>query len=76
MRKSVKFKEAALENKARFIEALPYIADSRRIRIKPRSNEESIGIFIATAELVQQAYQSGRLVRKEPKGFVLNAIKR
>lgn len=76
MKKPVSFEKASLENKARFIEALPYIADSRKTRTKPRSIEESTGISIATAEVVQKAYQSGRLIRKFPKGFILNEFKR
>lgn len=76
MKKPITFKEASLENRTRFIQALPYIADSRTTRTKPRSDEESTGISIATAELVQKAYQSGRLIRKSPKGFILNEFKR
>lgn len=76
MKKPITFEQASLVNKARFIEALPYIAGSRKHRIKPRSSEESIGISVATAEVVQEAFQSGRLIRKSPKGFILNEFKR
>lgn len=76
MKKPVTFEKAALVNKARFIEALPYIAGSRKPRTKLRSIEESIGISIATAEMVQDAFRSGRLIKKSPKGFVLNEFKR
>ena len=76
MKRPITFEQASLENKARLIEALPYIAGSRKSRTKPRSIEESIGISIATAEVVQKAFQSGRLIRKSPKGFVLNEFKR
>ncbi|MHB9094366.1 MAG: hypothetical protein ACYC21_06810 [Eubacteriales bacterium] len=71
MKRPVTFEKASSENKARLIKALPYIAGSRKPRSKPRSIEESIGISIATAELVQKAYKTGRLVRKSPKGFIL-----
>ena len=76
MRKPVAFEKASLANKARLIEALPYINASRKPRTKPRSTEESIGISIATAEAVQNAFESGRLIRKSPKGFVLNEFKK
>jgi hypothetical protein len=76
VKRAVKFEQAYLENKARFIEALPFIAGSRRLRTKPRSIEESIGISIATADMVKKAIESGRLVRKYPKGFTLNEFKR
>jgi len=76
MKKPVIFEQASVANKARFIKALPYIAGSRKSRAKPRSIEESIGISVATAEVVQEAFRSGRLIRKSPKGFVLNEFKR
>jgi hypothetical protein len=76
VKKPITFEQASLVNKARFIEALPYIAGSRKSRTKPRSIEESIGISIATAEVVQEAFRSGRIIRKSPKGFVLNEFKR
>ena len=76
MKKPVTLEEASLENKARLIEALPYIAGSKKPRTKPRSPEESIGISISTAEVVQNAFKSGRLIRKSPKGFVLNEFKK
>lgn len=53
------------------MKALPFIAGSRKPRAKPRSAEESIGIAIATAEAVRNAYKTGRIARKSPKGFVL-----
>jgi hypothetical protein len=71
VKKPVDFNKAVKENKARFVEALPYIAGSRKPRSKPRSAEESIGMTIATAEIVQNAYKTGRLVKKTPKGFEL-----
>ncbi|MDT3701040.1 MAG: hypothetical protein RO469_16670 [Thermincola sp.] len=76
MKKPITFEQASLENKERFVMALPYITGSRKPRTKPRSIEESIGISIATAEVVQKALQSGRLIRKPLKGFVLNELKR
>lgn len=71
MKKPVSFEKAISENKSRFLKALPYIAGSRKPCAKPRSMEESIGITIATAEIVRNAYKTGRLVKKTPKGFEL-----
>ncbi len=71
MRKRVAFMEASAENKRRLIKVLPYIGENRKLRTRPRSVEESIGITIATAEVVRNAFSSGRLVRKSPKGFIL-----
>jgi len=71
MKNPVDFEKTATENKAKFLAALPYVAGSRKPRRKPRSAEESIGITIATAETVRNAYKTGRLVKKTPKGFVL-----
>lgn len=53
------------------MKVLPYLAGSRKPRSKPRSAEESIGIAIATAEAVRNAYKTGRITRKSPKGFIL-----
>jgi len=74
MKKPITFDQAVSENSAKYIESLPYTAGFRKPRRKPRSIEESIGISIATAELVRDAYKTGRLVRKYPKGFVLNPL--
>ena len=71
MKKPVVFDQATSENKQRFIRVLPYIAGARKPRTKPRSPEESVGMAIATAEVVRAAFKTGKLVRKFPKGFIL-----
>ena len=71
MKKPVNFDKAVSENKTKFAKALPHIAGSRKPRTRPRSAEESIGITIATAEVIRHAYRTGELVRKSPKGFIL-----
>lgn len=71
MKKPVSFEKISSENRKRFMKALPFIAGSRKPRAKPRSAEESAGIAIATAEAVRNAYKTGRIARKSPKGFVL-----
>jgi hypothetical protein len=71
MKKPVSYDKISAENKERFIKALPYIAGSRKSRTKPRSPEESVGLAIATAETVRNAFKAGKIVRKSPKGFIL-----
>lgn len=76
MKKPVNFQEVIAENKAKYIKVLPYIKSSRKPRSKPRSEEESICLAVATANAVKMAYKSGRIVKKSPKGFVLNESKK
>jgi hypothetical protein len=71
MKKPVSYEQISAENKERFIKALPYIAGSRKPRSKPRCQEESTGLAIATAETVRNAFKTGKIVRKSPKGFIL-----
>ena len=65
------FTAAVEKNKKRANQVLPYTAGSRKPRSRPRSEEESLGIALATAEKVREAFRSGKLVRKSPKGFIL-----
>ncbi|MFZ5640317.1 MAG: hypothetical protein ACOY4Q_06475 [Bacillota bacterium] len=70
MKKTVKLEDAIKKNQMRFIKTLPYLPNLRMPRTKPRSAEESTGLAMATAEVVQKAFKSGKLI-KNPKGYIL-----
>lgn len=76
MKKPICLEKAIYKNKEQLIKALPHIAGTRKPRSRPRSEEESIGLTIATAELVKDAFKSGRIIKKSPKGFVINEFKK
>ncbi len=71
MKKARSFEEVVKANKSRFIKVAQHLEISKQPRTKPRSHAKSMGLSIATTQAVRKAFQSGQLVKKEPKGFLL-----